>query len=65
MKLGIDALSLLLTTTGVFLILVSLATVAGMPWTTKASGLAAGIQVVGAVVAGALGASFVWAGRKS
>ncbi|WP_338726890.1 hypothetical protein [Haladaptatus sp. DJG-WS-42] len=65
MKLVADALSLLLTATGVFLILVSLATIAGMPWTTKASALAAGIQVGGALVAMALGASFVWAGRKA
>jgi multidrug resistance efflux pump len=48
---------------GVLLVLVGLATVAGMPWTTKATVAAAAVQVVGAVGTAAIGAGLVWLSR--
>lgn len=45
---------------GGFLVVVGLATVAGMPWTTKASLAAAGLQVLGALATAAVGAGLVW-----
>jgi hypothetical protein len=48
---------------GVLLVLVGLATVAGTPWTTKASVAAAVIQVVGALGTAAVGAGLVWLAR--
>ncbi|MFC6731459.1 hypothetical protein [Haladaptatus sp. DYSN1] len=65
MQLGSNVLSSLLIVAGGFVALVGLATIAGMPWTTKASGLAAGVQVGGALAAVALGAGLVWLGRKA
>lgn len=48
---------------GVLLVLVGLATVAGMPWTTKATMAAAAVQVVGALGTAAIGAGLVWLAR--
>lgn len=48
---------------GVLLVLVGLATVAGSPWTTKASVAAAAVQVVGALATAAVGAGLVWLAR--
>lgn len=45
---------------GSFLFVVGLATVAGMPWTTKGSVGAAVLQVFGALATAAIGAGLVW-----
>jgi hypothetical protein len=50
---------------GVLLVLVGLATVAGMPWTTKATVAAAAVQVVGALGTAAIGAGLVWLSREN
>ena len=49
---------------GVLLVLVGLTTVAGMPWTTKATIAAAAVQVVGALGTAAVGAGLVWLSRE-
>jgi multidrug resistance efflux pump len=49
---------------GVFLVLVGLTTVAGMPWTTKATIAAAVVQIVGALATVAVGAGLVWLSRQ-
>jgi len=49
---------------GVFLVLVGLATVAGMPWTTKATIAAAAVQIVGALGTAVVGAGLVWLSRQ-
>lgn len=48
---------------GVLLVLVALATLAGMPWTTKSSVLAGALQVLGALGTAAVGAVLVWLSR--
>jgi hypothetical protein len=48
---------------GVLLVLVGLTTVAGMPWTTKATVAAAAVQVVGALGTAAVGVGLVWLAR--
>lgn len=48
---------------GVFLVLVGLGTVAGMPWITKGNALAAVLQVVGALAMAGIGAGLVWLSR--
>ena len=45
---------------GSFLVIAGLATVAGMPWTYKASLAAAGLQVLGALATAGVGAGIVW-----
>lgn len=45
---------------GVFLLVVGLATVAGTPWTHKASLGASLLQVVGALGTAAIGAGLLW-----
>lgn len=45
---------------GVFLVAVGLATVAGTPWTHKASIGASVLQVLGALGTAAIGAGLVW-----
>jgi len=49
---------------GVLLVLVGLATVAGMPWTTKATMAAAAVQIVGALGTAAVGVGLVWLSRQ-
>jgi hypothetical protein len=49
---------------GVLLVLVGLTTVAGMPWTTKATMAAAAVQIVGALGTVAVGAGLVWLSRQ-
>jgi len=50
-----DRLEPLGIATGVLLVLVGIGTVVGAPWTTADSTVAAGIQVLGAVLAAAVG----------
>ena len=45
---------------GGFLVLAGLATVAGTPWTHKASMAASVLQVVGALATAGVGAALVW-----
>jgi hypothetical protein len=49
---------------GVFLVLVGLTTVAGMPWTTKATMAAAVVQIVGALGTVGVGVGLVWLSRQ-
>lgn len=58
-----DRLELFGLATGVLLVLVGLGTVAGMPWTHKASIGAAAFQVLGALATVAVGAGLVWLTR--
>lgn len=55
-----DRLAVVGTALGVFLVLAGLATVAGTPWTHKASIGAAVVQVLGALGTAAVGAGLVW-----
>lgn len=55
-----DRLELFGLAAGVFLVLVGLATIAGTPWTHKASIGAAALQVVGALGTAAVGAGLLW-----
>lgn len=55
-----DRLAVVGTAAGVFLVLAGLATVAGTPWTHKASLLAALVQVIGALATAAVGVGLVW-----
>lgn len=48
---------------GVLLVLVGFGTIAGVPWATKGSAVAAGLQVVGALATVAIGAGLVWLSR--
>lgn len=55
-----DRLEPLGIATGVLLVLVGIGTVAGTPWTTADSAVAAGIQVFGAVLAAVVGVALAW-----
>lgn len=59
-----DRLELLGVLAGAFLVLAGLGTVAGQPWTTAGSGAVAGIRVLGAVLAIAVGVGLVWTTRS-
>lgn len=58
-----DRLELFGLAAGVFLVVVGLATVAGAPWTHKASLGASVLQVLGALGTVAVGAGLVWLAR--
>lgn len=55
-----DSLEALGLAAGAFLVLVGLGTIAGAPWTYKASLPVAVIQVVGALAAIGVGAGLAW-----
>lgn len=55
-----DALEPLGVAAGGFLLLVGLGTLAGTPWTTASSGLAAGITVLGALATMAVGVGLAY-----
>jgi hypothetical protein len=55
-----DRLELFGVAAGGFLLLVGLATVAGTPWTHKASAGASALQVIGALATAAVGAGLIW-----
>jgi hypothetical protein len=55
-----DRLELLGLVTGAFLVLAGLGTVAGTPWTHKASIAASVIQVLGALGTAGIGAGLIW-----
>jgi hypothetical protein len=55
-----DKLEVLGIATGVFLVLVGLGTIAGMPWQTAVSTLAGMMQTVGGLVAIGIGAGIAW-----
>jgi hypothetical protein len=58
-----DRLEVLGLVTGAFLVLAGLATVAGTPWTHKASIVASAIQVLGALGTAGIGAGLIWLTR--
>ncbi|WEL20142.1 hypothetical protein [Halorhabdus sp. BNX81] len=58
-----DRLEPLGTATGVFLIVMSLATVVGMPWNTNGSALVSIMQLLGIVGTAAIGAGLIWLAR--
>lgn len=58
-----DRLELLGLAVGGFLVLAGLATVAGTPWTHKATVAAAVVQVLGALGTAAIGAGLIWLTR--
>ncbi|WP_336001611.1 hypothetical protein [Halorientalis halophila] len=55
-----DELELLGLLVGAFMILVGIGTVVGLPWQTAESALVGVLQVVGGLVAVAVGAALVW-----
>jgi hypothetical protein len=55
-----DRLEVFGLVTGAFLVLAGLATVAGAPWTHKASIAASILQVLGALGTAGVGAGLVW-----
>lgn len=59
-----DHLALVGTIAGGFLVLAGLATVAGTPWTHKATLAAAVVQVIGALATAAVGAGLVWLSQQ-
>jgi hypothetical protein len=59
-----DNLALVGTLAGGFLVLAGLGTVAGTPWTHKASLAAAAVQVLGALATAAVGAGLVWLSQQ-
>lgn len=58
-----DRLELFGLAAGLFLVVVGLATVAGTPWTHKASLGASILQVIGALGTAAVGAGILWLTR--
>lgn len=58
-----DKLEVLGIVVGVFLVLVGLGTLSGMPWATAQSTLTGMTQVLGAVIAMALGVALAWLTR--
>lgn len=60
LSFGDDTLESLGAVTGVFLVLVGLGTVIGMPWQTNAGLLVSIIQLLGVVGTVAAGAGIVW-----
>ncbi|PSP85933.1 hypothetical protein BRC83_02255 [Halobacteriales archaeon QS_1_68_17] len=60
-----DTLEPLGVAAGAFLVLVGLGTIAGTPWTTKAGGIAALLQVVGAVGTAAVGIGLAWLSSRA
>lgn len=58
-----DRLEVVGLVAGVFLVVVGLATIAGAPWTHKASIGASVLQVVGALGTAGIGAGLVWLTR--
>lgn len=58
-----DPLEPLGVAAGALLVLVGLATIAGMPWTVKGDALASLLQVLGALGAVGIGAGLAWLSR--
>ncbi|WP_410766285.1 hypothetical protein [Haloferax sp. DFSO60] len=60
-----DTSELLLLAVGVFLVLVGIATLVGMPWRYNGGGIGLGaLQIFGAVATIALGGALAWLGNS-
>lgn len=55
-----DHLAVVGTLAGAFLVLAGIGTIAGTPWTHKATVAAAVVQVIGALATAAVGAGLIW-----